>query len=203
MRRSVRISSSIGALLLAWRSQVTAAAVFIALTMLPITAYAHGALQRSSPADGGQLSEAPRELRLAFTEEVEIALAQLVLTGPEGAVALSPLALAPDSATVLVAAIHGRLVSGTYRVEWQMTGADGHPVRGEYSFDIAPNATGLGTLVATNPPPQVDDPATAPNTAQPSDGSGSGATLWIILAGIVGVVGVVAFKLASSLGVTE
>jgi copper transport protein len=110
----------------------------------PARAYAHGALRRAVPASNGRVSTAPRELRLTFTERVELAVARLTLAGPGGpAVELMPLATAPDSGNVLVAAIRGPLVAGAYTVTWQVAGRDGHAVRGRYTFTILPGATGV------------------------------------------------------------
>ncbi|HUG98117.1 MAG TPA: copper resistance protein CopC [Gammaproteobacteria bacterium] len=92
---------------------------------VPLNAYAHQELLRSDPAKGDHLSEVPRTLRLVFNEAVELAVSRLLLAGPNGAVALSPLRLHPDSSTVLLADIAGSLESGTYAVTWQVVGSDG------------------------------------------------------------------------------
>jgi methionine-rich copper-binding protein CopC len=65
----------------------------VAFLGVPAGVLAHGALRRSVPASGARLDRAPRELRLTFTERVELAVARLELIGPEGdqRVALSPL----------------------------------------------------------------------------------------------------------------
>lgn len=108
------------------------------------TAYAHLALESSEPAKGDRLAVAPSELRLTFTETVELAVARITLRDPAGEmVALSPLVRPPDSVTVIVAPIRGPLRSGTYTLEWQVAGTDGHPVRGTFSFEISPGADGL------------------------------------------------------------
>lgn len=142
----------------------------LATAGVPAVASAHGALRRSQPAANARLSAAPRELRLTFTEVVELPVARLTLLGPGGdAVALAPLALAPDSAQVLVSAVRGSLVAGTYTVAWQVAGRDGHPVRGRYTFTLLPSATGLaptragagaGASVVTPPAAPAADPET-------------------------------------------
>jgi putative copper export protein/methionine-rich copper-binding protein CopC len=171
--------------------------------LLPGQAFAHGELRSATPGDGDHLSVAPRELRLTFTEAVELALARLALTGPGGAVELGPLALHPDSATVLIGAIQAPLAAGTYAVNWQVAGADGHPVRGEYTFVIAPGAEGLAPAVAgptapgqEPPPAEHHDAVTFPTGA--SFGAESplyAAVRWLTFLGLLGVIGVVAFRL--------
>lgn len=183
-------------------------ALLLALTMfpfLPFPALAHGTLQRATPGDGDQLSAVPRELRLTFTEDVEVDLTRLALTGPGGRVALAPLELAPDSATVVVAGIEGSLVAGTYSVEWQVVGNDGHPVRGEYSFSIAPDAEGLA-MADTSAPGTTPEATPTPPTVQSAGdtgGSGSDALVWIIGMIGLGAVGLVAFRLLSRPGANE
>lgn len=170
------------------------------LLLLPAIALAHGALSHSTPGADDELSTAPTDLRLTFTEPVELAVARLTLEGPDGPVALAPLALG-DSANVLVGAITGPLVAGAYTVHWQVTGADGHPVTGEYSFSIAPGAAGLYSA------PTTIDSATAPSESHhpaatfpesPDFGAGSplyAAVRWLTFLSTLGVIGAVAFRL--------
>lgn len=167
--------------------------------LLPTEALAHGMLQKATPGDGDQLTTAPRELRLTFTEDVELAFARLALKGPGGPVALAPPALASDSARVLVGRIQGGLIAGTYTVTWQVAGADGHPVRGTYSFTIAPGAQGL---VPPPAPGQAPPPTEHHNPVSFPSGAGFGAesplyvaVRWLTFLGLLGVTGAVAFRM--------
>ena len=183
-----------------WMALLCAAMLILAA---PGSAWAHGALRSSRPAEGAHLTVAPRELRLTFTEAVELNFAQLALSGPNGSVALGALALAPDSATVLVAPISGSLAAGAYTVAWQVAGADGHPVRGQIRFMIAPGAEGLATAPVGPPAPgQAPPPATHHEEATFPSGGGFDAesplyvaVRWLTFLGLVGVLGVVAFRL--------
>jgi len=47
--------------------------------------------------------------------------------------------------------VQGPFVAGQYTVTWQMVGADGHPVRGNYVFSIAPQAVGLAAAPTVSP----------------------------------------------------
>lgn len=169
----------------------------------PVQLLAHGALRSSQPAAGAHLSVAPTELRLTFTEDVELAVARLLLVGPDSApVALTPLRLAPDSPRVLVAGVEGRLMAGAYRVAWQVAGADGHPVRGEYSFVIAPGAGGLSQPEGPPAPGQARPPATRHDPMTFPTGPGFDAespayvaVRWLTFLGLLGVIGAVVFRL--------
>jgi copper transport protein len=105
---------------------------------------AHLALSRSTPSEGAHLAAAPRTLKLTFTEQVELSVARLRLIGPSDvAVPITPLRQPDDSAQIILADVLGPLVGGVYRLEWQVVGTDGHPVRGTISYVVAPGATGL------------------------------------------------------------
>ncbi|MEW5926091.1 MAG: copper resistance protein CopC [Gemmatimonadota bacterium] len=180
------------------------AALLTLLLLVPAQALAHTALRSSSPANGAHLGEVPRELRLRFNEPVELALARIALVGPEGAEAtLGELQNAPDSATVVVAPIEGPLSAGTYTVRWQIAGADGHPVRGEYTFMISPGARGLAAGPGPAAPGQAAPPAGHhhdPTSFPTGEGFDANSPLyvavrWLTFVGLLGVVGAVAFRL--------
>jgi putative copper export protein/methionine-rich copper-binding protein CopC len=177
------------------------------------TAYAHLALESSQPANGALLTDHPRELRLTFNEEVELAVARIWLRDSTGApVALSPLLSPGDSAKILITVILGRLKSGTYTVEWQAAGDDGHPVRGRFSFTIAPGAAGLDSVSAPVPvagetaagitapgqDPLPIEHREAPMPGGPAFDAGSPAYVairWLQYTGLLIAIGTIAFQL--------
>lgn len=136
-------------------SRARAFALAVAFVLLaPQVALAHLALRRSTPADGAHVAVAVRMLRLEFTEAVEVAVSRLRLIGPSGAeVPISPLWQPGDSAHIVLADVAGPLEGGVYRLEWQVVGKDGHPVRGTISYVVAPGATGLDDPARADPPP--------------------------------------------------
>ena len=148
------------------RTRALAVAAFVLLW--PAVLLAHGALRKSEPANGATLRVVPRVLRLTFTEPPQLAFTRIELIGPDsGHVALSPLRVAAgDSTAIIVADVIGPLRAGRYRIAWQITSADGHPVRGAVAFRIAAEAAGLAAspmdsaatptlppLPSTPPPP--------------------------------------------------
>lgn len=196
-----------------WRALVLCAAL---LFLMPQTALAHLGLRRSTPAHGAHLAKAPREIRLTFTEAVEASVARLRLIGPSGAaVPISTLRQPGDSAQVLVTDVLGRLVGGVYRLEWQVIGKDGHPVRGTISYVVAPGATGLAdprvasaepTRAAAGTPATRDtthdsstahhDPTAMPSGAYFSSGSPGYAVVRALqFAALLAVLGSLAFAL--------
>lgn len=184
------------------RVRLTLPSLVAAIVLLgtPAVLSAHGALKSSSPAGGAKLTAVPDALRLTFSERVELAVSRIQLLGPDGtAVALSP--LRADSAFILVADIAGALRAGTYTVAWQVAGADGHPVRGRFTFSIEAGAAGL---VAPDPPraagadslPPEHHPAT---TVPEPPGFDAESPLysvlrWLQFAALLIVIGTVAFR---------
>ncbi|HEY0154142.1 MAG TPA: CopD family protein [Longimicrobium sp.] len=188
-----------------WRRWLFRAALLLLALAVPELALAHGALRRAQPASGAHLGTVPREIRLTFNENVELAVARIQLIGPDSAeIRLGTLAL--DSPRVLVAAIGGALQAGEYTVAWQIAGADGHPVRGRYSFVIAPGAEGLAPppslAPADQPPPPADPDETHHNAATFPSGPGFDAesplyvvVRWLTYVGLLGVLGALALRL--------
>lgn len=171
-RRTATTASLAGDAQCCQRAVTQAARLFVVLTLIaffPGAAFAHGLLQSSTPAANTRLHSAPRELRLVFTESPELGFTRVTLAGPNGTVALGPLAPVPNAPRGVVARIRGALTAGTYVVNWQTAGADGHPVRGFFRFVIESNATGL---MARTPqgasPPQP--PAGEPGASVPIPG---------------------------------
>lgn len=146
--------------------------------------FAHGSLRRSTPRAGERVA-APSALRLEFSEAAELSATRVTLTGPAGEVSLGALRYpSPDSSRVVVAAVPERLTPGTYTVAWQLTGRDGHPTRGRYTFTVVDTA-GQGTLsdrsvqgssvvgsgTAAGAPPQQHDTAAPPVERHPDSGA--------------------------------
>lgn len=183
-------------------------ALLLALTTFaaPSQALAHAHLRHSAPANGAHLSTVPRELRLAFSEDVVADVSRIEMVGPDGTVDLGALALAPDSGNLLVIPIRGALKAGEYRVTYQVTAADGHPVRGSFAFVIAPGASGLAPPPAPVPvgptaPGQSPPPASHHPAASMPEGEGFGvesplyvAVRWLGFGAMLVLVGAVAFR---------
>lgn len=120
------------------RSRASAALLLVLLAASGVLA--HAILRSSSPSNGEHLASAPRELRLTYTEAPELVLTRIELLAATGErVQLGALRTAEDSTTVVIAPITGPLRGGAYTVNWQIAGADGHPVRGSFAFVVAPS----------------------------------------------------------------
>ena len=177
---------------------------------LPSLLHAHPELRRSAPAAGDTLASAPDELRLTFSAPIEIALSSITLHGPgERPVRLASLRSVEADPTVLAAAItDSALPPGLYTLAWTVAGADGHPVRGRFTFTIAapPPAQRAdappGEAAAAIPAPgQAPPPAEHhPEESSADDdrfGVGSAAYVavrWLGFASLLAIIGAVAFE---------
>jgi len=126
--------------------------LLLALVVPLRTASAHPRLLHAAPAIGDRIAVVPRQVSLTFSEAVTVGLCRLtLLDAVQRPVALDSLRAAPGDAKTVTAKILSVLRPGRYTVKWQAGGADGHPVRGEYSFVVQTVPSSL-TKPETQPP---------------------------------------------------
>ncbi len=108
-------------------------AAFAALLLLAVPAgpaFAHAELQTA---------EVTTQLRLAFSEAIELAFTTVEVTGADG-VAIPIGALAVDSADgkVLIVPLTTPPAAGNVKVDWKAVAADGHKSEGSYTLTVTP-----------------------------------------------------------------
>jgi copper resistance protein C len=103
-----------------------AALLSIAATLLPQSAaFAHANLVSEVPAANAQVSPAPKQLSLKFSEGVALKFTGVTITGPDKkAVAVGPDTLDPKDPATLIVPITGALAAGTYQVNWHALSND-------------------------------------------------------------------------------
>lgn len=112
------------------------AATAVASMAAAPAALAHAKLEASSPQANSIVSPAPAQVRLQFSEPLELPFSKVKLVDEQGAVvAPSKIAVDPANAKALVATIPS-LHAGAYRVQWSTVTRDGHKVKGEYTFRV-------------------------------------------------------------------
>jgi len=135
----------------------------LALLMLPVVAGAfagaplHTGLKRSEPAKDSRLTVAPTRVSLWFTARPQLAFSKMRLVGPMGDMPLDT--IVADTGDALHATIPRALVPGEYRVLWQTASADGHPIRGEFSFSLL----GASPVTSVAPARVADTPRATPS----------------------------------------
>jgi len=117
---------------------LSAALLLIGLSISGRQAWAHAYPVLSIPNNGAIVRESPRELRIQFTEAVELAFSQIIVKAANGEIVsqgklrqLSNDTLAIDLKTLSV---------GNYSVEWQALSVDTHVTDGVLRFTIAATA---------------------------------------------------------------
>jgi copper resistance protein C len=97
-------------------------------------AWAHAYPAVSIPNNGATVKEPPREVRIQFTEGIEIAFSQITVKGANGEVVSQGKLrqLADDTLAVDVKT----LSPGNYTVEWQVLSVDTHVTEGLLRFTI-------------------------------------------------------------------
>jgi copper transport protein len=125
-------------------------AVAVAALALPAAAWAHAALLRTVPEASRTINAAPPEVRLTYSEPIEPRFAIVSVTDAAGRrVTKGEPTTAPGSPQTLVMPLE-RVPEGWYLVFWRVISADGHPVRGAFTFAVGPNP---------GPPPQFRVPS--------------------------------------------
>ncbi|HWA15236.1 MAG TPA: copper resistance CopC family protein [Gemmatimonadales bacterium] len=94
----------------------------------------HTHLTKAEPGIDSTVTVQPKELRLWFNEAPEVALSSAtILTADNKPVGTVKMAATDDSLSVS-GPITVKLEPGKYNVLWRTASADGHAVRGKYSF---------------------------------------------------------------------
>ena len=132
------------------------ALLFLSLTALP--AQAHADFFSSNPSDGSVVQSFPSEISLTFNEELltldDESVNTISLFGPdEIEISLSPAEVTGANLVTTVAGDAAALPAGKYRVSYRVVSADGHPVKGEISFEVAPLEEITTTQATPTPTP--------------------------------------------------
>jgi copper transport protein len=122
------------------------------LALGTVPAAAHAALSSTTPAQGSQLSTAPADVTLVFTEEVGLSPRSVQVADARGRRVDDgrPQHAGGDSRTVQVALTPG-LGQGSYTVTWRVVSVDGHPVSGSFAFGVGVPAGAVESASSVDP----------------------------------------------------
>lgn len=112
--------------------------LFLSALAVFVTGMVHNHLVKSSPADGEQLSAAPKEVRLWFNERPEIPFTSVTLMQADSTKIATIKAVATSDSMAAVAPLATPLAPGKYVVAWRTASSDGHAIRGVFGFSISP-----------------------------------------------------------------
>ncbi|MBH5317094.1 copper resistance protein CopC [Paenibacillus sp. GSMTC-2017] len=176
--------------------------VFMVLTLvllIPGAVMAHSKLETAVPAKDSTVEVSPTSIEMSFDTKIE-SLSNFKLHNAAGDQIETGKAEVDGS--TMKGSLADPLENGTYTVKWTIIGADGHSVKGDYSFTV--NAP-----VAVEPSPEASANVTSPEpTATPSpeatvapvptkspadlkEESKSNANLLFIIGGIIVVAAVI------------
>jgi len=127
----------------------------------------HTRLERSSPADGDVLAEAPGEVELDFSAAVEASLTRLVLRFAAGDSTLLR-AVGVSGAADRVRAVLPVLEAGRYSLDWSTVSVDGHRVTGVIGFEVV-SGSGEDREIAASSPAGDTGSAAPQAAAAPAD----------------------------------
>jgi copper transport protein len=126
------------------------ALVAAAALAVPAAAWAHAALLHTEPVASRVVNTPPAEVRLTYSEPIEPRFAIVSVTDAAGRSVTSGLPQrGPGEPQTLVTPLR-QVPEGWYLVFWRVISADGHPVRGAFTFAVGPNP---------GPPPQFRVPS--------------------------------------------
>ncbi|HEY2542876.1 MAG TPA: copper resistance protein CopC [Gaiellaceae bacterium] len=142
----------------------------------PATAWAHAALLKTFPAASAEVNTPPRELRLIYDEVVEPRFAVVSVTDADGHQEVDGAVHRSSSNAYELDAPLRRVPEGSYLVFWRAISADGHPVRGAFTFEVGPNP---------GPPPQFVIPSLSETAVTP----GLVAFRWLTFLSVMSAIG--------------
>lgn len=116
----------------------TCVAVLLAWLGIAAPAFAHGFMDRSSPAAGSTVHGSPEEVKLSFSQAVEPAFCTVQVVDGNGKQVDRKDKRADASDPTLLRVSLQPLAPGTYRVTWRVLSKDGHVTKGSFTFDVAP-----------------------------------------------------------------
>jgi cytochrome c peroxidase len=102
----------------------------------PADARLHTRLLRSEPARDATVAVAPVEIRLWFSEAVNVAITRVTLEAGTTTIPTGKAARAGGAETPVVVPLTRALAPGRYLVRWMTASADGHPVKGAFRFTL-------------------------------------------------------------------
>lgn len=97
------------------------------------SALAHTGLETSSPEDGEVVTEELREIALTYEGKIEQGGTLEVSNSNGQSIPVEDISIAD---TQMTGTFTNALENGDYTVVWNIIGADGHPIAGEFSFTV-------------------------------------------------------------------
>lgn len=158
--------------------------ILVLLLCFPTTTSAHTKLKTATPAPNSTVTTEMRELTLTFGGRIENTSTFRVVD--QAGKSITPLTLTREEKSI-TGTLAQPLSNGSYTVDWNVIGENGHVMKGTYSFTVKlPEQKAAPAPSATQPKSSISPATQAPQKAEQStDATSSSPVLWI--AGILGL----------------
>lgn len=154
------------------------AAVLAGLGLAGSPAAAHDELLGSDPAEDSTVETLPDELTLTFSGIISTdpGASEVEVTDAAGASLVDADPVAEDN--TLTQALTGE-ASGAVTVLWKVVSSDGHPISGEFTFDVSGGGEPSASATTEPEPSETAAPsASAEPTAPPADEASGFDDVW-------------------------
>ena len=162
--------------------------IVVALLLSPRESAAHAKLQAASPSANSQLDQSPSEIKLSFTEPIEVRLSKITVRSARQSQALSVSGVPGDRRSCIAALTP--LKPGAYVVDWQVVSSDGHATSGSYSFTIREHETQAPAVT------QPEEPMGLPPPPPPDASPREMFARWVFISGVAVLLGAAAASAA-------
>ena len=115
-----------------------ACALALAVSATASGAGAHAFLDRADPRVGGTVRQAPAQVRLWFTGELEPAYSRADVVDDAGRRVDAGDGRVDSDNRALLRVTLPPLAPGRYRVRWRVLSVDSHVTEGDFTFRVAP-----------------------------------------------------------------
>ena len=112
---------------------------FILFLAFANSALAHTGLESSTPQNGDIVNEELKQITLTFEGKVEQSSTFELQNSTGESIPVENISLSENQ---IVGNLSNPLENGEYQVNWNIIGADGHPIEGEFSFSVDVPVTG-------------------------------------------------------------
>jgi methionine-rich copper-binding protein CopC len=119
-----------------FRSLIVFSLCTLVFGLSEVRALAHAYPDRVSPADGAALQQPPGEVRIQFTEGIELEFSRLDVKGSAGQKVNKGNVRREGADTLIIDLLP--LEPGSYTIEWQVLSVDTHITQGVLRFTVKP-----------------------------------------------------------------
>jgi len=158
------------------------------LVFIPTVVSAHTELTASNPANGAVVKEDLKDIVLTYEGEIEsLSTMKLQKDGKE-----IPFISVEPKGNQLMGKLPSPLENGSYTIQWNIAGEDGHPLSGEIAFSVDKAEAVVPNTTTKQPEtkkeePKKEEPKQAKSTSETSPFSKTTITLVIVVLLLIGL----------------